>query len=242
MSRSKNYNRIVFLTTLSVYLGLILVGGTAPVLAHSALTKSFDIHNEIETKDDLDNKPDDESAEIFTADFPKLLSEFISEIKTDSDTGRIKNPLPDIFGSQGFITLYDDSSGASSGYESNDTLGDISNNFIGSKILNATIRTADFKDSYKENNFVGSTKEAKAKIEVDKSNLVLEISFSKLKPEIFAAFLNAKYASLSKETEDRKLKKFYENTKVSSENNQVFIVTHLPRAALDEFLARKDAQ
>ncbi|MGI8493689.1 MAG: hypothetical protein ACR2L1_00030 [Pyrinomonadaceae bacterium] len=153
--------------------------------------------------------------------------------------------MPDDFGSQGFVRQYKisgEESGVSSGYESNDALGDISNIFIGNNVLGKAIKSADFKHLYKENNYVGLVKEAEAKIKVNKSNLILEVSFSKLKPEIFAAYLNAKYISLSKGIKDRKLKKFYENTKVSSENNQVLIITHLPRSAIDEFLAEKDAR
>jgi hypothetical protein len=57
--RSKN-NSIIFLTTLSVYLGLVLVGGAmSPVLAQAATTRNFNVQDEIEVKDDLDNKPDD---------------------------------------------------------------------------------------------------------------------------------------------------------------------------------------
>jgi len=59
--KNKNYNSIVFLTTLSVYLGLVLVGGAPQVFAYAATTKNFDIQHEIEVRDDLDNKPDGES-------------------------------------------------------------------------------------------------------------------------------------------------------------------------------------
>lgn len=49
------------LTTLGVYLGLLMVGGAAPqVFAHSATTRNFEISDEIEVKDDLDKNPDDE--------------------------------------------------------------------------------------------------------------------------------------------------------------------------------------
>src|SRR5215213_10130440 len=62
MSNRKNYNSIVFLTTLSVYLGLVLVGGATPsVLAQAATTRDFNIKNEIVVEDDLDKKPDDEA-------------------------------------------------------------------------------------------------------------------------------------------------------------------------------------
>ena len=59
MSNRKNYNSIVFLT---VYLGLVLVGGSAQVLAQAATPRLFDIKTEIKFNDDLDNKPDDEQA------------------------------------------------------------------------------------------------------------------------------------------------------------------------------------
>jgi hypothetical protein len=55
----------LFLTTLGVYLGLLVVGGAAPqVLAHSATTRNFEITDEIEVKDDLDKKPDDERSPV----------------------------------------------------------------------------------------------------------------------------------------------------------------------------------
>ncbi len=60
MTTRKNYNSVIFLTTLSVYLGLVLVGAPAPILAQAALTSKLEIKNKIEKKDDLDNKPDDE--------------------------------------------------------------------------------------------------------------------------------------------------------------------------------------
>ena len=36
--------------------------------------------------------------------------------------------------------------------------------------------------------------------------------------------------------------KIYENTKISAENNQVFVVTRLPRASIDELLAETNAK
>ena len=76
MSDSKKYNSIVFLTTLSVYLGLVLVGATPSVLAQqAALAQRFEIQNEIEIEDDLDKKPDDEKL-----DFSKTLDDYFNEV------------------------------------------------------------------------------------------------------------------------------------------------------------------
>lgn len=58
----KNQNSILFLTTLGVYIGL-LMAGSAPggVIAQQAgaMTRNFDVKDEIEVKDDFDNKPDE---------------------------------------------------------------------------------------------------------------------------------------------------------------------------------------
>ena len=61
MSR-KSHNSILFLTTLGVYLGLILVGATPQVLAQAATTKQFTIREEVSISDDLDKQPDDNAA------------------------------------------------------------------------------------------------------------------------------------------------------------------------------------
>ena len=64
MANKKAQNSILVLTTLGVYLGLLMVGGAAPqVLAHSATTRNFEITDEIEVKDDLDTNPDDERSD-----------------------------------------------------------------------------------------------------------------------------------------------------------------------------------
>ena len=49
---------MIVLATLGVYLGLVLAGATPQVLAQAAMTRQFDVKDEIEFKDDLDNKPD----------------------------------------------------------------------------------------------------------------------------------------------------------------------------------------
>ena len=66
----KAQNSILLLTTLGVYIGLLVAGGAAPqVLAHSATTRNFEISDEIEVKDDLDKKPHpDAGCESFSWD------------------------------------------------------------------------------------------------------------------------------------------------------------------------------
>lgn len=61
MTKHKSHNSILVLATLGVYLGLVLVGATPQVLAQAAMTRQFDVKDEIEYKDDLDTKPDSTS-------------------------------------------------------------------------------------------------------------------------------------------------------------------------------------
>ena len=84
MNKSKNYNSIVFLTTLSVYLGLVLVGGAmSPVLAQAATTRNFNVQDEIEVKDDLDNKPDKDLINLsgLTGNYFDNLKDFVENVQ-----------------------------------------------------------------------------------------------------------------------------------------------------------------
>lgn len=58
MTNRKNQNSIIVLATLGVYLGLVLAGATPQVLAQAAMTRQFDVKDEIEVKDDLLKDPD----------------------------------------------------------------------------------------------------------------------------------------------------------------------------------------
>lgn len=228
MSKSKSYNRIVFLTTLSVYLGLVLVSGTAPVLAHSALTRSFDIKNEIEVKDDLDKKPDNEKIESFSKDdFPILFAELLNIIKDEVEDGKISVPLPNFYDARFFIQSADGGGGSRTSIISNPHLDDIIENAVGQKFRAKAFELADFD---------GQTKSVNINLIANISDLSLKISFSKLKAVQFAEFLNREFSSSANSAEDKLLKQIYENTNATAENNQVFIVTRLPRAAIDSLL------
>lgn len=64
MNDRKSQNSIFVLATLGVYLGLVLAGATPQILAQAAMTRYFDVKDEIEFKDDLDNKPARPIAEV----------------------------------------------------------------------------------------------------------------------------------------------------------------------------------
>ena len=235
MDNRKNYNSIVFLTTLSVYFGLVLVGGTPSILTYAALTRNFDIQNEIEVKDDLDNKPDNEEIESFSkVDFPTLFAQFLNGVKEEFQNGKIALPIQTDFYVEGNFSKSQNSGGGGFGSNvSNQDLSLLIQNTINQNYKPKAFELADY-DSEK-------SKVVKIKFEANNTDLSSKISFSKSKAEQFAEFLNQEFSSSAVSIENKLLKQIYENTEATSENNQVFIVTRLPRGSLDALLA-KDAQ
>ncbi len=96
MSNSKSYNQILFITTLSVYLGLVLVGASPQVLAQAALTSKFDIKDQIEKQDDLDRNPED-VVQDFLSEYESLVAELAQpESLTNSNEHRSSDVSQDV--------------------------------------------------------------------------------------------------------------------------------------------------
>jgi hypothetical protein len=237
MSNRKNYNSIVFLTTLSVYLGLVLVGGATPsVLAQAATTRDFNIKNEIVVEDDLDKKPDED---LFADSIVGLVQELdkLSRKKSfdwnTTDTFQIEglgicesDNSPAFMGS-GSINLQVDAALEKTAFE-------IAQKLYKQKALlglgNVHSHETDFDFI-----FDGGSLEIKAKI----SNA--SAVASERERDVFP-FYNHFSGYLEKINSTRRASKnkiVAENTKVTTENNQVFIVTRLPRASIDDLLAEK---
>lgn len=231
--RNKN-NSIIFLTTLSVYFGLVLVGGTPSILTYAALTRNFDIQNEIEVNDDLDNKPDNEEIESCPKDdFPALFAQFLNGVKEELNSGKISLPIQTDFYVEGKFEKAVFHGGGFSSTVSNQNLDKFIQTAINQKYKPKAFELADFTH--------GKSKTVKIRLEANSTDLSLKVSFSKSNAEQFAEFLNQDFSSSAVLVENHLTKEIYGNTKVSAENNQVFIVTRLPRGSLDAPLA-KDAQ
>jgi len=84
VKKRKGQNSILFLTTLGVYLGLVLVG--APhVLSQAATTRQFDVKDEIEKNDEFDGNPDiEELKSLITNAVESSIASFINQVR-DSD-------------------------------------------------------------------------------------------------------------------------------------------------------------
>jgi hypothetical protein len=239
VSVTNKHNSIVFLTTLC--LGLIFVGATPQVLTFAALTRNFDVQNEVEVKDDLDNKPDGEEVESFAKDdFPALFAQLLVEIKKEVEDGKISLPLQADFYVDGEFHKSEFSEGGGAGgggigsTVSNQNLSLLIQNAVNQKFQPKAFELADYDNQ--------KSKIVKIRIEASDKDLSLKLSFGKSKAEQFAEFLNQDFSSSAALIKDALTKEIYENTKATSENNQVFIVTRLPRGSLDELLKNAKAE
>ena len=224
-NRNKN-NSIVFLTTLSVYLGLVLVGAPT-VLAQSVLTGNSGIQTEIEVRD---NKKLSEN------DFPLLFVEFLNEIKQAVRDGKITLPLPTDFGAAGDFEIVASGigSGGAVGANVNDArLEEILRDAINKQFYPKAAALADFNKD--------KSKTIRIYLAADDSDLMLKVSFGKNKAERFAKITNREFSAMAASVKDKTAKQVYENTVATAENNQVSIVTRLPRGSLDE-LFKQDAK
>ncbi|MEO7539318.1 MAG: hypothetical protein ABIV21_04785 [Pyrinomonadaceae bacterium] len=110
MNNRKSQNSIIVLATLGVYLGLVLAGAAPQVLAQAAMTRQFDVKDEIEVRDDLDNKPDrpfvneiavDQSAKtksLVSDSVSRFLLRFDPVVSSDSLIASVNQPQPVVDG------------------------------------------------------------------------------------------------------------------------------------------------
>jgi hypothetical protein len=230
MSDRKNYNSIVFLTTLSVYLGLVLAGGATPsVLAQAAMTRDFDIKNEIVFEDDLDKKPDgEESLDVYGSLYQRLFElagDFAKKNRSALRGNKYEFDCSVVFHAKSSNTVT--CRGGS---------GLFWGGFIPSfkSIGQAFPHTADEKNAQVGVNLILSDTEF-----FPKSSFRHDSDWHSARASNFYDNVLSR-ARLRESNAPRKT--LYENTKISFENNQFFIVTRLPRGSIDELLAENNAK
>jgi hypothetical protein len=243
MSNRKNYNSIVFLTTLSVYLGLVLVGGAAPsVLAQAATTRNFDIKNEIVVEDDLDKKPDDsiseDVGEVRNFRIAEALIGFVADLKKLEGTGKLSKADWN-FSHQTLVEGFDTTC------RTNVTT-DVSNPWL-KVAIEELLTKAQSEYSSSISDYVldaenYNRRETSADVQSTANEFVLRFGFVKKSPaqaRLAAEEFNKVFIERKAALENTAKLPIYENTKAHTENNQVFIVTRLPRASIDDLLAEK---
>jgi hypothetical protein len=248
MSNQTRYNQILFLMTLSVYMGLLLAGGASPALAQAAMAKSFELKTELEAKDDLDKKPDNEE-EI------KQLSQDIEDYLIESRD--LIEAMQKLHSSGDFHFARDtfryfafDGSPCNTDLRIVDrSQFDLVRNFPNRNIekdadsvIGMALHLGRFAECVTSTLSEGK-KVAGISIELnsDKAHLFIGTG-SKIKKSLgraqsvtealFVAFQNFQ----AKETSPAG-KALAKNTEITSDNEYISIVTNLPRAGLDKLLA-----
>jgi hypothetical protein len=246
VSTRKSNNSILFLTTLGVYLGLVLVGGAAPqVFAHGALTRQFELQDEIEFADDLEKKPDDETATLGLSikTYLEDVEYFLNALQKLGQNGKF-DPSRDAFEVTQTTQLPCVPANRVGSYTvdafdlKNDSLRPSLERF--SKLLTDGYSLADCLPSTR---FEGKeATHSKFTFKLDDSALSIHVAVHKASPEIAKRVsdkLAKVFARFTPTAGELARRKIFENTSFRSSNDQVFVVTRLARADLDPLLATR---
>ena len=246
MNNRKANNSLLFLTTLGVYLGLVLVGGAAPsVFAHGALTRPFELQDEIEVTDDLDKKPDNETAAlgISIKTYLEDVEYFLKTLQKLGQNGKF-DPSRDSFEVTQTTLLPCVAANNVGSYTANtfdlrnDSLRPSLERF--SKLLTDGYSLADCLPTA---HFEGKeATHSKFTFKLDDSALSVQVAVQKVSPEIAKRVsdgLATVFAKLTPTAGELARQKIFENTSFKSSNDQVFVVTRLARADLDPLLATR---
>ncbi len=218
MTTRKNYNSIVFLTTLSVYFGLVLVG----VPASQVLAQT--------TPDKIDKTQIIIGNDIYG----NALFQLASQLEKLSKEGKYNWSEP--------IDLQYQFRYFEKGKESAFICGGKRLKDI-SQIIDKTAESISRNLSEFEN--ISSRRDDvflspfAVSVSINQTGITVKASRSdKENVDIFRNHFEQEAIAI----ENKPIAKIYENTKVTSENNQVFIVTRLPRGSLDALLTDKSAK
>lgn len=228
---------------LGVYLGLALAGAAPQVLAHAALTRGFDIKDEIGQKDDLDKDQNDErspvavSLQVYLEDvehFLKALRNYrlkgTFDPRTDGFEVSQATMLPCVDGNMtGRYTALAFKNKSEAVRPSLEWF---------TKLLTDGFSLAD---CIANDNFNGTeATNSRFVFKLDKEDFQVEVAVKKKNATDAATLASDLTNSLrvfAAGQPDAYRKAVVANTTFRSDNDQVFVVTRLARAALDPLLA-----
>jgi hypothetical protein len=245
---NRKNNSALFLTTLGVYLGLMLVGGAAPqVFAHGALTRNFDLQDEIEISDDLEKKPD-----LTEKELGDVISDYSREIQDFVENLRKLRSIDQFDGN--WITFDSKQTTYSPCPETGGLLSETTEGHIDRWLVPAITEAKFIAENFAwlgdclphagiENRSLA--KSAGIKLKYDKTGLTHEVSIkfeSEKKAHSLHEGLSSAFAKfeIDGEDDDFALKKvLLKHTSLTTSANQIFITTRLPRADLDPLLTSR---
>jgi hypothetical protein len=221
VTNQRNYNSIVFITTLGVYLGLVLVGGAPQITAQTARAISNSQKTSLR----------DTNREF--SDVP--LQKFLEQLKLEVRNGGLDLSKPaqlSIKGTPRDGSLLSGKLSVTAESENSIVLLGLAREFLSA-----------VDESHLFRSFSDRIGETLAAASIDVSHGQLETTFRislKADNAVSARMLANGFKNLFSTAKVIRRGtpevSFYENAAVNAENDQVTIVTHMPRAALDEFL------
>ena len=238
----RSQNSILLLTTLGVYLGLLVAGGAAPqVLAHSATTRYFEITDEIEIKDEIDTDPDERvSARISLATYFQDVEYFVKSLKRLSGTKYFDASLDtfEVVQTTQLPCVAENKVGsytANNFVAKNEAIRPWLESF--SKLLTDGYSLGDCLPNSRFTPYEAT--DSKFNFHLDKATFVVEVAVRKSSPQnakTLADSLDSTFRQLRSEPADPIRVALYDSTKFRAENDQIFVVTRLPRGSLDPLL------
>lgn len=233
MSNGKNHNSVIFLTTLGVYLGLVLVGATPQVLAQAT-----PVGDKSESEFRKNNRLEFEKPISDDNLFVPQLIRLVNALNTSVDFGwneKVAFTIEELaFCESDYSPAYMGSGAVNEG------LYKIFSDFgipLGREIAKRK-SAKGFGDVYSH--------QISFDFSIEDSGISVKTTIHSKTPKENDAFVvefNDYFARFASATSPLKGKGkvIYDGTKISSANDQIFIVTNLPRAGLDSLLA-KDAK
>ena len=241
--RSKN-NSIIFLTTLSVYLGLVLVGGTPSVLAQTANSVNKNLPTRIVINECDSSELGNEARRLLYKLGYK--SEFISFLPTGIAHSFDEDNLRGIFDINVSVSFSEkDFPTYSITHHEEKKIGENSDSET-PEIIESVLNLSKSYACLPQKNGQKTCLPTTVKSILSKEEFYVSVNFSESTNERAKEFADAyqyfidEGICLYKDSNDLTAL-LNRSTKVFSENNQVFIVTRLPRGSLDALL-KQDAK
>jgi len=237
----KNQNSIIFLATLGVYLGLMLTGGTPQVFAHAALTRNFDMREEVETRDDQDREPHGdrspvtasvqiylEDIEYFLSSLGKLKDRGSFDRKGDAFNVAQTTMLPcvdsDLTGRYTPIRFNATSNASSSALQ---------------HLRRGMVYGYSLGDCISNSEFTVEAVDSRFNFGLDGKAFGINITVKKKSPERTLELVRQLQSTIKLYTTPSATtlrKSIVEHTSFRTDKDQVFIVTRLPRGSLESLL------
>jgi hypothetical protein len=240
VTKTTRHNSVLLIATLGVYFGLVLAGAPQ-VLSNAALTRTFDVRDEIELVDDLDTNPDEKrspvtaSVQIYVED----LEYFLSSLARLKKNGKF-DPNSDTF-SVAQNTLLPCTDGGRAGrftpirfLTSSEPSRVAIENFSRGMVYGYSLG-----DCIPNSEFDVTAAESKYDFSLDAKNFNVLVTVKKETPQRAVELIDALKTAFEQHAATTKSElrlAAIRHTTFKTQNEQVLVITRLPRAGLISLL------